>query len=103
MEGRGKYTKVSWATGNGRDGDDPAWTWWKLTPLYDLLEHKVLPMFYRRNEKGIGDWLARMRASMGRLTAKFSANRTSPRTYGEVLLRGAYRLPKARGKLGPTI
>src|SRR5215467_13465769 len=40
MEGRGKYTKVSWATGNGRDGDDPAWTWWKLTPLYDLLEHK---------------------------------------------------------------
>jgi glycogen phosphorylase len=37
----------------------------------------VIPMFYKRNAKGIPvTWIARMRESMARLTPRFSANRT---------------------------
>ena len=44
--------------------------------LYDLLEQKVIPEFYARNEQGIPTaWVARMRESMARLTPRFSADR----------------------------
>ena len=86
------YTpEVGWAIGDGRDhGDDAAWDAVEAESLYDLLEHEVIPMFYKRNEKGIPvRWLARMRESMARLTPQFSANRTV-REYTE-----KYYLPAA--------
>ncbi len=44
--------------------------------LYNILEQDTIPTFYRRNEEGLPfGWVAKMRASMARLTPRFSANR----------------------------
>ncbi|VVB70889.1 Maltodextrin phosphorylase [uncultured archaeon] len=44
--------------------------------LYRLLEEQVVPLFYERNEKGIPvSWVARVRASMTRLTPRYSSTR----------------------------
>jgi starch phosphorylase len=72
------YTsEVGWALGDGREhGDDPAWDAVEAEALYDLLERKVIPEFYTRDDKGIPTaWVARMRESMAQLTPRFSANR----------------------------
>jgi starch phosphorylase len=72
------YTReVGWALGDGREhGDDPARDAAEAEALYDLLEHEVIPAFYRRDAQGIpGAWTARMRESMARLTQHFSAYR----------------------------
>ncbi|MBA3877941.1 MAG: DUF3417 domain-containing protein, partial [Anaerolinea sp.] len=65
---------VGWALGN--DGtehpDDAA----EAEQLYRLLEGEVVPAFYERDSGGLPrTWLARVRASMTRLTPRFSANR----------------------------
>lgn len=73
------YTpEVGWALGDGQNhGDDPAWDAAEAEALYSLLEQKVIPEFYQRNEEGIPTaWVARMRESMARLTPQFSTNRT---------------------------
>lgn len=73
------YTpEVGWALGDGGEhGDDPAWDAAEADALYDLLEREVIPEFYKRDERGIPvAWVARMRASMARLTPQFSADRT---------------------------
>jgi starch phosphorylase len=72
------YTpEVGWALGDGQEhGDDPSWDAAEAEALYDLLEGQVIPEFYQRNKQGIPTaWVARMRESMARLTAQFSANR----------------------------
>jgi len=71
-------TEVGWALGDGKDhGNDPAMDAIEAEALYELLEQKVVPEFYRRNEQGIPtDWVARIRESMARLTPQFSTNRT---------------------------
>lgn len=72
------YTpEVGWALGDGKEhGDDPAWDAAEAEALYVLLEERVIPEFYERDEKGIpSDWVARIRESMARLTPRFSANR----------------------------
>lgn len=72
------YTpEVGWALGDGLEhGDDPAWDALEADALYDLLEQKVIPEFYTRDENGIPTaWVARMRESMATLTSRFSANR----------------------------
>ena len=90
------YTpEVGWALGDGQEhGDDPAWDAVEAEALYDLLEQEVIPEFYTRDERGIPTaWVARMRASMARLTAQFSANRTV-REYTEqyyIPIAAAYR------------
>jgi glycogen phosphorylase len=83
--------EVGWAIGDGKDhGEDPAWDAVEAESLYDLLEHEVIPMLYKCNEKGIPvTGIERMRESMGRLTPQFSANRTV-REYTE-----KYYLPAA--------
>jgi starch phosphorylase len=71
------YTpEVGWALGDGQEhGDDPALE--EADKLYDLLESKVIPEFYTRDEKGVPvSWVNRMRESMAQLTPRFSANRT---------------------------
>jgi starch phosphorylase len=73
------YTpEVGWALGDGKEhGDDPAWDAAEAQALYELLEQKVIPGFYVRDEKGIPtSWVALVRESMARLTPLFSANRS---------------------------
>ncbi|MBK79954.1 MAG: alpha-glucan phosphorylase [Gammaproteobacteria bacterium] len=69
---------VGWALGDGAEhGDDPAWDAAEADALYRLLENEVAPEFYDRDEHGLPwRWVARMRASMSRLTPWFSSNRT---------------------------
>ena len=100
------YTpEVGWALGGGREHEaDPAWDAAEAEALYGLLEHEVVPAFYTRDARGLPTgWLAKMRASMGRLTARFSANRVV-REYTEryyLPLASAYRTRAAdRGRLG---
>ncbi len=79
------YTpEVGWAIGDGQEhGDDPSWDICEATQLYELLENDIIPEFYTRNKQGMpSSWLARMRASMSRLTPQFSAVR-SVREYTE--------------------
>ncbi|MHB9079700.1 MAG: alpha-glucan family phosphorylase [Pirellulaceae bacterium] len=73
------YTpEVGWAMGDGQEhGDDPAWDSVEANALYDLLERKVIPEFYTRDESGVPTaWVKRMRESMARLTPRFCASRT---------------------------
>jgi starch phosphorylase len=69
--------EVGWAIGDGKEhGDDPAWDDVEAESLYSLLEREVVPEFYQRDEKAMpAKWLGRIRESMARLTAEFSASR----------------------------
>jgi starch phosphorylase len=68
---------LGWALGDGKEhDDDPAWDAAEADRFYTLLEHEVAPQFYDRDSSGVPTgWLARIRASMSRLTPMFSANR----------------------------
>jgi len=103
------YTpEVGWAIGDGQEhDDDPAWDAAEAEALYDILENKVIPEFYTRDDKGIPTaWVARMRESMARLTPRFSANRTV-REYTEqhyLPAAAAYKLRvKDKGAMGSHI
>jgi starch phosphorylase len=69
--------EVGWALGDGQEhGDDAAWDAAEADALYALLERDVVPAFYTRDARGIPQaWIAKMRASMARLTPRFSTNR----------------------------
>jgi glycogen phosphorylase len=84
--------EVGWAIGDGREHDsDPAWDAAEAESLYHLLEEEVVPGFYTRDDRGIPrSWVTRMRASMARLTPRFSTNRVV-RQYTE-----QHYLPAAR-------
>jgi glycogen phosphorylase len=83
--------EVGWALGDGKEhGDDPAWDAAEAEELYDILEQKVVPAFYNRDNNSIAtEWVTRMRESMSRLAPRFSANR-AVREYTE-----KYYLPAA--------
>jgi starch phosphorylase len=68
---------VGWALGDGAEHEDAAaWDAREADQLFDLLEREVVPEFYARNEDGIPSaWVARIRASLSRLTPRFSSNR----------------------------
>lgn len=70
-------TEVGWALGDGKEHNhDPARDRIEAEKLYTLLEEEVIPTFYNRDEHGIPKlWVARMWASMSRLTPQFSSNR----------------------------
>ncbi|MGO8928658.1 MAG: alpha-glucan family phosphorylase [Limisphaerales bacterium] len=69
--------EVGWALGDGQEhGENPAWDAAEAQVLYDILECRVIPEFYSRDEQGIpAAWVTRMRESMARLTPQFCANR----------------------------
>jgi glycogen phosphorylase len=69
--------EYGWAIGDRREHDtDPAWDAAEAAELYRLLEAEVVPQFYDRDAGGIPRaWIARIRASMSRLTPEFSSNR----------------------------
>lgn len=84
---------VGWALDDGGDHDTPdaPVSAHEVDRLFCLLERQIVPEFYDRDASGIPQrWVARVRASMTRLTARFSSSRM-------VLeyLKGAY-LPAAR-------
>jgi glycogen phosphorylase len=92
---------VGWALGDGREhGDDPSWDAAEAEALYRLLEQEVIPAFYTRDQFGVPTgWIAKMRASMARLTPRFSTNRVV-REYTEkyyVPAAAAYRARAADG------
>ena len=99
---------VGWAIGDGREhGDDPAWDAAEAEAVYVLLEERVIPEFYQRNQQGIPTkWVARIRESMARLTPEYSANR-AVRQYTEEHYIPASTAYAARadqqGKLGGEI
>jgi starch phosphorylase len=69
--------EVGWALGDGHEhGEDPTWDDVEAEALYGLLEREVVPAFYTRDARGLPQaWIAKMRASMARLTPQFSTNR----------------------------
>jgi len=69
--------EVGFCIGDGRaHAADPGRDAAEAEELYRVLEREVVPRFYERDAHGIPwRWVARMRASMARLTPRFSANR----------------------------
>ena len=94
--------------GDGKEhGDNPAWDVAEAEALYGLLEREVIPEFYTRDPNGIPvAWVARIRESMGRLTPRFSSNRTV-REYTEqyyIPAAAAYRERAAnKGAMGAQV
>jgi len=80
-------------SGPGRAGDAEA--------LYETLERKVIPAFYRRNEDGIpSSWVEKMTNSMATLTPRYSAER-AVREYTDlhyIPMARRYRLRSAGAK-----
>ena len=73
------YTpEVGWAIGDGQEhGEDTARDAAEAEALYTLLEQKVIPEFYARDDRNIPvAWVERMRESMARLTPRFAASRS---------------------------
>jgi glycogen phosphorylase len=67
---------VGWALGDGLEHPEADWDAVEAEQLYDLLEQHIAPEFYDRDTQGIPvRWVGRIRASMARLTPRFSANR----------------------------
>jgi starch phosphorylase len=68
--------ELGWAIGDGREHYEPGWDAAETEQLYQLLEQQVVPEFYERDAEGIPRaWVARIRASLSRLTPRFSSNR----------------------------
>ncbi|WP_455378116.1 alpha-glucan family phosphorylase [Petrachloros mirabilis] len=84
------YTpEVGWALGDRLEHVEPEHDASEALRLYELLERQVIPEYYDRNHAGIPHaWLNRVRASMSRLTPRFSSNRMV-REYVETLYRPA--------------
>jgi starch phosphorylase len=67
---------VGWALGDGFEHLEADWDGTETEQLYALLEREVVPAFYDRDADGIPRaWVARIRASLSRLTPRFSSNR----------------------------
>lgn len=88
----GYSPKTGWAIGDGVDGYDTLeLDAMEANALYDLLEQKVIPEFYQRDQRGIPvSWISKIRESMAKLAPFYSANR-SVREYTE-----SYYIPKAQ-------
>jgi glycogen phosphorylase len=100
--------EVGWAIGDGHEhGNDPSWDASEAEVLYALLEREVIPEFYARDARGIPRrWVARMRASMARLTPTFSTNRAVRQYTDEHYLSAAAafrRRAEHRGSLGSDL
>ena len=69
--------EVGWAIGDSRiHVNDADWDSAEAMQFYDILEHKIVPEFYTRDERGLPvQWISRIRSSMALLTPHFSTNR----------------------------
>ncbi len=67
---------VGWSIGNGEEDSAQQRDAREAARLYELLEHRIVPEFYDRDDSGVPRrWLERIRTSMSRLTPMFSSNR----------------------------
>ena len=68
---------VGWAIGNGEEyADEDYQDQVESRALYNLLENDVVPLFYDCDDQGMPrGWIAKMKASMKKLTPIFSTNR----------------------------
>jgi len=68
---------VGWAIGNGEEYADAEYQdQVESRALYNLLEHDVVPLFYDCDDQGMPrGWIAKMKASMKKLTPLFNTNR----------------------------
>jgi starch phosphorylase len=99
------YTpEVGWALGDGMEhDDDPAWDAAEAEALYELLERRVIPGFYTRDENGIpASWVALVRESMARLTPLFSANRAVSDYTGQYYIPAAKHYAERAAEKGAT-
>ncbi|MHB1203632.1 MAG: alpha-glucan family phosphorylase, partial [Acidithiobacillus sp.] len=90
--------ELGWALGDRQEhNSDLAWDAHEAEELYRLLEDEVVPLFYHnRDANGCPcGWVAKMRASMGQLTPRFSSNRMV-REYVEQLYLPAAHIVAAR-------
>ena len=84
---------VGWAIGDGATHTGPEWDSVEADQLYRMLENEVVPEFYERDVRGFPTrWLARIRASMGQLAPRFSANRMVREYVDAVYVPAAERL-----------
>lgn len=69
--------EVGWALGDCQErGNDPTWDAIEANALYEILENQVVPEFYNRDEEGLPiAWIEKIRASMSKLTPRFSSHR----------------------------
>lgn len=90
----GYSPEVGWAIGNSQDQDynDPSLDAAEAINLYELLEQKIIPEFYQRNNDGIPvSWIAKIRESMATLTPYYSANRAVREYTERYYIPGAQR------------
>ncbi|MDD1750578.1 MAG: alpha-glucan family phosphorylase [Methanothrix sp.] len=92
--------QVGWCLGDDKEHSEPGRDDDEADMLYRLLEEKVVPLFYERDEKGIPrGWIAMVRASMTRLTPRYNSARMM-QEYVEGFYRpaaAAYRKRSADG------
>ena len=92
--------EVGWCLGDRQEHAEPARDEEESGMLYRLLEEEVVPLFYQRNEAGIPvAWTAMVRASMTRLTPRYSSERMM-QEYMERLYRPAARAYRRRSADG---
>jgi len=91
--------EVGWAIGNGEEYNNPEYQdQVESEALYHLLENDVVPLFYDRDAAGIPrGWLAKMKASMKRLSPVFSTNRMVAEYAERFYLPAAGRLIRLAG------
>ncbi len=96
--------ELGWAIGDGREHDnDPAWDAQEAEALYKVLEDEVIPQFYHRDADGVPTaWVAKMRASMTMLTARFSAHRAVREYTLGAYMQAAARYAARRANKGET-
>ncbi len=66
-----------WVIGREKDyGDDRIQDYYDVKSQYDVLEGKIVPLFFRRDAKGLPqDWIECMKHSMASLSGRFSTRR----------------------------
>jgi starch phosphorylase len=91
--------EVGWAIGHGEEYSNPDYQdQVESEALYHILENDVVPLFYDRDAAGIPrGWLAKMKASMKRLSPVFSTNRMVAEYAERFYLPAASRLIRLSG------
>jgi starch phosphorylase len=97
--------EVGWAIGHGEEYSNPDYQdQVESEALYHILENDVVPLFYDRDAAGIPrGWLAKMKASMKRLSPIFSTNRMVAEYAERFYLPTASRLIRLSGDKGRVL
>jgi len=92
--------EVGWCIGDDLEHNEPDRDEKEADMLYRLLEEKVVPLFYERDEAGIArGWTGMVRASMTRLTPRFGSERMM-KEYVERIYKPAALAYRRRAEAG---